>query len=547
MRRDVAIAAGCFGAFAAHAWSYGDWIVDDAGISFAYARNLALGHGLVSHPAAQPVEGYSNLLWVALLAPFFRLGLFDPVLTPKLLAGAFALLAFAALYDLTRQVSGSRCAAALALLLLAGNPAFAVWAVSGLENALTAALVAALARSVALRPERPAAAGALAALLALCRPEGAAFALLYPLRRLLVREDRGGGSPGQDVVRSLWVFAIPFGAFLAFRVLTFGALLPNTFHAPLKASSLAEPDKLLPLLALGPPVWSKVAGLFRAALGPLGPWTAILLALGLAHAAGARRLGPSARALALATLLSLAVYVVLPADWMPEFRFATPFLVLSSSLLCAGLRPPRAGPLARRVAPALALAVVLASAGVSFASRARRFPAEAPISLGDVVRRMESLAEWARELGIEGPTLLCPDAGGAFYAGVFEVVDLGGLADPVIARTLERDGPAFREYVFGRRRPILIETHGLWTWLGRLERDPRFRAEYAPIVEYEDPFALRAYGESLASGVFVRRSAIARDAALAPLQARLRALPRRVLAHSLGLPEAVVGTPRAGG
>ena len=34
--------------------------IDDAGISFSYARNFALGDGLVSQPGFPPVEGFSN-------------------------------------------------------------------------------------------------------------------------------------------------------------------------------------------------------------------------------------------------------------------------------------------------------------------------------------------------------------------------------------------------------------------------------------------------------------------------------------------------------
>ena len=37
--------------------------IDDAYISFRYAQNLLDGHGLVFNPG-DPVEGYSNLLWV---------------------------------------------------------------------------------------------------------------------------------------------------------------------------------------------------------------------------------------------------------------------------------------------------------------------------------------------------------------------------------------------------------------------------------------------------------------------------------------------------
>ena len=51
-----------------HVVSFGDWVVEDAAISWAYARNIAHGLGPVPWPGAEPVEGYSNPLWVALLA-----------------------------------------------------------------------------------------------------------------------------------------------------------------------------------------------------------------------------------------------------------------------------------------------------------------------------------------------------------------------------------------------------------------------------------------------------------------------------------------------
>jgi len=38
------------------------WIIDDAGIVFAYANNLANGYGLVPQPQAEHVEGFSDPL-----------------------------------------------------------------------------------------------------------------------------------------------------------------------------------------------------------------------------------------------------------------------------------------------------------------------------------------------------------------------------------------------------------------------------------------------------------------------------------------------------
>lgn len=80
--------------FLAHASILGAWIVDDAGISFAYARSLATGHGLVAQAGEPPVEGFTNLLWVILLSGAMRLGLFDPVWIPKALAACCVALSF---------------------------------------------------------------------------------------------------------------------------------------------------------------------------------------------------------------------------------------------------------------------------------------------------------------------------------------------------------------------------------------------------------------------------------------------------------------------
>ena len=51
---------------AGHALHY-DYVVDDAFISFRYAQNFLQGHGLVYNPGER-VEGYTNFLWVLLVA-----------------------------------------------------------------------------------------------------------------------------------------------------------------------------------------------------------------------------------------------------------------------------------------------------------------------------------------------------------------------------------------------------------------------------------------------------------------------------------------------
>lgn len=134
-----------------------DWLIDDAGITFAYAKHLAEGHGLVSQPGHAPEEGYSNTLWTLALALAHALGADVPT-TAKLLcallgAACVALVAFAT----ARTVAVGRAPCAwdlLAPLAVALGAPFLVWSTSGLEHGLQALcmLLMALAPLLAARP-----------------------------------------------------------------------------------------------------------------------------------------------------------------------------------------------------------------------------------------------------------------------------------------------------------------------------------------------------------------------------------------------------------
>ncbi|MBI3258860.1 MAG: hypothetical protein HYZ54_05230 [Ignavibacteriae bacterium] len=50
-------------------------LLDDAMISMRYAKNFALGHGLVWNPGETPIEGYTNPLWTILMSFFHLFGL----------------------------------------------------------------------------------------------------------------------------------------------------------------------------------------------------------------------------------------------------------------------------------------------------------------------------------------------------------------------------------------------------------------------------------------------------------------------------------------
>jgi hypothetical protein len=61
----LAVPVVLYTAQAAFLWSFS---IDDAGISFRYAAHLAEGGGFVWNVDGPRVEGYSNFLWVLILA-----------------------------------------------------------------------------------------------------------------------------------------------------------------------------------------------------------------------------------------------------------------------------------------------------------------------------------------------------------------------------------------------------------------------------------------------------------------------------------------------
>ncbi len=493
--------------FGLHAAMFGAWQIDDAGISFAYARNLALGHGLVAQPGVLPVEGYSNPLWVFLLAAFSVVRLFDPLWTPKLLSVALSFGTFALLDRLLARAGVGGGLSALALGLLAAQSGFAIWMVSGLENPLYACLFVGLAL-ISLRavqeeasPKLALTAGLVAAGLALTRPEGALFAALFPaalvlschsFRRRLAR-----------LGPYLAAFAVPVGLHLAMRLAWFGAWLPNTYNAK-GGPTLGT---FLGLVTFDAVPVGRAFGLLWATFGVPGGW----IVLGALAAVGVllsrRKLRREALLLLGAALLGALPYLVLPPDWMPEFRFATPFFPIALALMAvlatdlASLVPVRRRPLAGTVFAAGAILLTLAST----IPRSVRFAVDPTVPFAVVEQRYgRTFNRFADQLQIRRGSILLPDIGGTLWRSRLTVYDLVGLCDPAIAKTLGKNDPAFYDYVFKTLRPTFIHTHQYWTLRARLDLDPRFDRDYQPLFE-EIELYVAARGLALRSGDFVRR------------------------------------------
>src|SRR5579883_1630557 len=220
--------------------------VEDAVISYTYARNAAEGYGFVPNIGGERVEGFSDPLWVFLLTGGQLLGV-TPFVTSRVLGIFFAIGELALVYRIALDALSPgaaapepgardpRPAALLAPAMLACMPGFAMWNHMGLENPLYGLLLS-LATWLQLRElgdprRRPW--SALAALgLLLTRPE----APLYVAILLVHRVARRGALRREALRRTgAWValVAVPFAAFIVWRFAYFGWPLPMPYYVKL--------------------------------------------------------------------------------------------------------------------------------------------------------------------------------------------------------------------------------------------------------------------------------------------------------------------------
>jgi hypothetical protein len=507
--------------FAWHASLYGRWEVDDAGITFAYARSVATGAGPVLQPGLPPVEGFSDPAWLGLLVIGRWLGLFDHgtwfgvpdyVAYPKalgllLVAGMFTAF-LAAAWKVSRfpaavtLVAGCACAAI---------PSLVIWCVSGLENALLAAAVvtlgAVLVRSGLPGARAAVACGLLAALAGLTRPEGVIYAAAYPLA-LLVAGTRLLPAL-RSALLSVAAFAVPYGAYLAFRLATFGEWLPTTAVAKSQG---------LPTLA----------GVARVALlGTYAGWLAVLAGALVTGAALGRR-APGVAPLLVPLGLALLAFGVLVPDWMEQYRFATPVWALAPLVVAISAADVLPALTWRgRAGAALVTAAAVAISGYGFVGASRTFAAAptAPMCL-IVTNTGRELNGYLAALGRDAGTFFAPEIGGGALTGRALLVDGAGLAEPTIARFWRtKDMAGLRDYVLDAVKPTFVRAHGDFRPLVGLETDPRFARDYVEIAPSPNRGA-----------IWVRRELVPDDAALARLRAaaaealaadaRQRATPR---------------------
>lgn len=438
------------------AWSL-RFIQDDAFISFRYARNLALGEGLVWNPGER-VEGYSNFLWTLAIAGGIRAGL-----EPVGLSFGLGLACFAAsllfTYSLGRRLTGVRADGLAAVFLLGANYTFSCYATGGLETQLQTCLLLAATHGVFTGPlaGRWGAAGLVRlslffSLALLTRLDSALpVAVLGGASLLALARDRDLRlSRAKALAALLLPGALPLGAWLAWKVAYYGDLLPNSFYVKL-ASSNSLADGLA------------YVGFFGASYLLIPVLLLPILRLRRLGSAASREVGTLCVLVALWTL-----YVVRAGGDFMEFRFLVPVLPYVYLLCVWSFRVGFSSPWPRALGIGLLLLGSLHHA----------------MTFGSVwnLRGVESIAQLEGHLthpngGWDGvgqalhrlfdedsDVVIATTAAGAMpYYSRLEAVDMGGINDAWVARhgIVAGDRPghqrmATMEYLLSREVNLLI-------------------------------------------------------------------------------------------
>lgn len=428
-------------------------ISDDAYILFRYARNLGRGDGLAWNPGQAPVEGFTSLLQVVLLAGANTVGA-DMEWASQALGLLSFVLSIPAAAWLAREVTGGDTrAGVLAAFALALSPPAAAWARGGLETpAFTFLLTAAMAcwLSESRRTRRRAGSSVLFFLATLSRPEGfGIWALTLTFDALRAAGDHGRRSVKRAMMEWSPYLALLSG-YMAWKLWYFGDILPNTFHAKAGGGLWALQTGVV-----------YVAG-FLLALGPL----ALMLCVVPPLLRGWRRMIPGAYVACCATAY-LAEVAVIGGDYQYFWRYAVPVLPMICGLCASGFLEAWDAccrlPLSRRRMAAV-VTLTLAAYPWSRASlhevrdeparlaRPWRLVDRSQIEAGDFVL----MGRMLDQVVPPGRTLAALAVGAIGYYCDRPILDLLGLNDRTIAR-LPLAKPGLRKWEPGHMRGSAAE------------------------------------------------------------------------------------------
>ncbi len=444
--------------------------LDDAYIHFQYARAFAEGHPLRYHAGDAASSGATSLLWPAVLAPFWLVGLRDT----KIVWIAWA-LSFAALgalgyevFQLTRRLTGPQVAAGAGAMVFASSGL--VWsAASGMEVVPLAWMIARTLRvasewAEALPAERTVRARRelvlLAVALPLLRPEGAVFSLfagatLARFPRAAAGRERAHALPALFAPLAPPMIAWLMTGTARSSTTTVKLLVGNPYYPiGVLVDHVTSNVRVLVGTLLNGEVWSQE--FLPAHLAPM--WMGGLVAI---VAMGVQRNARWRAAGVLLFALTMFVPCVYDTFLWNRLRYLWPFFPgwlvgaacaaeLSSQMLAAiRLRWKLAAPvLAGAVSGALAMHLDFALT-------------DAAESASGIDRQQAELGRWAKRTLPADARIGVNDTGAIAYFGERRTFDVVGLTTPDEARYwVAGAGSRLEHYeVLARTAPSRLPTH----------------------------------------------------------------------------------------
>lgn len=426
-----------------HALTFFNQACDDGFISLGYAERWVQGRGLTLNDV-EPSEGYSNLLWVVLMAGAMTIGL-DAVLTIKLVGLACGVGVAVGAARLARGCGGGPWRQLGAGLFAALATPLAVWSVLLLETplyALELVLLALLARRLARRGGRIAFALTGGATV-LTRPEGFLVAGGLCVALLLV------GQRSRRVRRGLLIGLLVVGAVViahqVFRVSYFGTWVGNSgvhkWH-PAGVTMFLERglDHLGDLTQF---MWrTESLWVWAVLLWPLVP----------------RRTRRRLRPVALVTAAATSFHLLVGGDNGPYFRFLVPAIAPAGVLLSfvgeVGRARSQLARLPRAIGPTLAVFVGVSGMAAMLVWRPLPSHFYAHPSILRPTAHAE-VAAWLNEHAEPDDRVLLSEMGLIPYASDLACFDYLGLCDRFMyGRGLH--GLEFHPERFDRHHPDFV-------------------------------------------------------------------------------------------
>jgi hypothetical protein len=490
-------------AFVMLARDFWDYTLDDAYISFRYARNLIEGNGLVFNAGEYPrSEGITSPLWGFVLSVGIAANI-DPLLWAKWL-GVVGLFTAAAIVGVTvfKAISGattlsvgaSRGFAIVAAASLIVSPYMVVNSLSGMETTLAVAVYAVFLLStmwtVELGTRRSVAVvtGVCAVAVPMLRPEMAlAVAVTLVSAFVLWRPSR------VNVAVSIVTFAGIGIAYFFIRYAYYGLPLPLPFYIKQGKS--------------GFPGWADVAEFVKYA-APLGLLSAVTVCFA-AYAIARKRANP-----AVAALLAISVGAAAQVGYYATihhimgfgFRYFMPVLVAFTITGTVGI-----GMLCARITTRTGLqAAVVAAFGAALLvpNALALSPTEKLVSWYNEGKLID-IATSMRNAGVGSFSLAMNDCGAIPYVTRSRVLDLAGLNERNIALLGTRE-VAVQE--ISRARPDLIllvasrvnDPSSVLGWENLSDEDMRSLGyQFAGTIELSPEYNYLVYANPLAGADLV--------------------------------------------